>query len=259
MQMNMKKLIYTLSTLLAALTLGSCSSEGIDRFDTDYKALNIWFGSASVVSDQITHNYSYAIGEKGVTFYARITGTPTDYDRTFTLEAYDGDIAEAGNSYRVEDYVIPAGQTTGTFTLYFDSSKLPSENSFAEEGELYFRMKANDEFSTGADGLNTLHVILRNYLSKPDEWDAAASYLYYPYSTYFGSYSKTKYRFMIETTGLVDFRIHRTTSTPYDAEENVISGAYATYLKQVLQLALEEYNNTHDTPLTDENGDLVTF
>jgi hypothetical protein len=254
----MKKLIYTLSTLLAALTLGSCSSEGIDRFDTDYKALNIWFGSASVVSEQTTYNYSYTSGEKGITFYARITGTPTDYDRTFTLEAYEGDITEAGSSYRVEDYVIPAGETTGTFTIYFDSSKLPSESSFAEEGELYFRVKANDEFSTGADGLNTLHVILRNYLSKPDDWDSA-SYPYRAYSYYFGSYSKTKYRFMIEETGLIDFRINLTTSTPYDATENIISTAYASYLKQVMQIALDEYNNTHDTPLTDENGDLVTF
>jgi hypothetical protein len=256
----MKTLKFTLYILASLLCLTSCAKEDIDTFDTNYKALNIWFGTSNVVSEKLVHNYSYYNGETSLTFYARITGQPTDYDRTFTLEAYDGDVDKAKGSYRVEGYVIPAGKTTAQFKIYFDSSKLSNENLFSEEdGHLYFRMAENSEFKQGADGLNTLTVVLRNYLSKPEDWDTTDSYLFKPYKTYFGDYSKVKYRFIIENTGLVDFRISSTASVPYNESTNYISIAYATYLKQVLQIALTEYNNTHTTKLTDENGNLITF
>ena len=252
---------FTLSYLFTfLLLLTSCSKEGIDRFDSDYKALNIWFGTANVVAEKLTYNYSYSIGENSVTFYARITGVPVDYDRTFTLEAFDGDLEKAKGSYRVEGYVIPAGSTTAQFKIYFDTSKLSDKDLFSqEEGHLYFRVAENSEFKTGADGLNELCVVLRNYLSKPDDWDTTDSYLFKPYKTYFGEYSKVKYSFMIEQTGLVDFRISSTASKSHDEETNYISTAYATYLKQVLQLALADYNSSHTTKLTDENGNLITF
>jgi hypothetical protein len=78
-------------------------------------------------------------------------------------------------------------------------------------------------------------------------------------SKYFGTYSRVKYQFMIEHLGLIDFEINYNAQTSYDETTNVVSAAYAVYLQQCVQQALEAYNNTHDTPLMDEYGVPVTF
>ena len=85
--------------------------------------------------------------------------------------------------------------------------------------------------------------------------------IYFPISKYFGSYSRVKYQFMIEHLGLIDFNIRSSMGAipAYDEETNTISAAYAVQLQQLMQQALREYNATHDIPLTDEYGELVTF
>ena len=99
---------------------------------------------------------------------------------------------------------------------------------------------------------------MKNYLSKPDNWDAD-QYPLRPLSAYFGEYSKVKYQFMIQELNLVDFNISYNATISYDEETNTLSHNYANYLVSKMKLALEEYNATHDTPLTDETGNIVTF
>ena len=64
---------------------------------------------------------------------------------------------------------------------------------------------------------------------------------------------------MIEVVVLVDFSINYNMTKSYDEETNTISASYAVYLRQKMQEALNEYNRTHDTPLTDEQGIAVSF
>ncbi len=255
----MKSLKYLFAVSLVVMGLAGCSENDTPVYDSDYTALNIWFGTTSTVLDSTTYNYSYTLGESSLTFYARVMGTPVDYDRTFTLEAYDGDLTEADGSYWTTEYTIGAGEYLAQFPIYFDTSKLKDSDSFTEtDGHLYFRMAENSEFVAGTASMQNLIVVLKNYLDKPSEWDSA-TYPYRAYSYYFGTYSKVKYQFMIQETGLIDFHISYTATTPYNEETNTISTSYATYLAQLLEVALEEYNSTHDTPLTDESGSLVVF
>ena len=104
----------------------------------------------------------------------------------------------------------------------------------------------------------TFKVILKSYLAKPDNWDNA-NFPRIPLSKYFGTYSRVKYQFMIEVLGLIDFEINYNTQTAYDETLNVISAVYAVHLQQVMQRALNEYNESHDEPLTDEFGLPITF
>lgn len=259
---TMKNLKYIGMACLMAIGMGSCDKNEMPVYDSGYTALNIWFGSKNYVTDSVSYNYSYAMGEGSLVFYARVAGVPVDYDRTFTIEAFEGDLGEADGSYRTETYTIKAGETLTECPLYFDTSLLKNVNSFTQkDGRLWFRMTANDEFVTGAGERSVLKVVLRNYLSKPDEWDDAVS----PrrnYSLYFGDYSKVKYQFMISTLGIVDFHIEYGFTGTYDEATNTMSINYARYLAQKLQVALEEYNNNPDnpdTPLRDETGGVVTF
>lgn len=255
----MKKLKYYICILVSAMIFGSCDHNETPVFDTNYSALNIWFGTSSTVNEDITYNYSYTLGEDSIMFYARVTGALSDEDRQFSLEVYEGNIEEAEGSYRTLTYVIKAGESEAEFPIYFDTSKLKDTQSFtSEDGFLYFRMAENPLFNTGSYNMNSLKVILKNYLDKPEEWDNA-TYPRRAYSSYFGEYSKVKYQFMIQELGLIDFHISYTATVSYDEETNTVSHNYANFLVQKMKLALEEYNNTHDEPLKDENSSVIVF
>ncbi len=247
--------------MLAAFTAlaCSCTKEKVDLYDVTLSALNIWAGTENIPVDSITYNYSYTVDKGYIVFYARVSGVPVDHDRTFSLEAVSGNLSEAEGSYELGTYTIPAGEVQMKDTIFFDTSKLKNPSSFTvNDGILVLQMKPNDSFVAGAEELSQLHIILKNYLAKPDEWDSAIFPLM-PYVRSFGEYSKVKYQFMIQTLGMRDFHISYTAVTPYDSQTNTISYNYASYLADRMKQALAEYNATHDTPLTDETGALVTF
>lgn len=242
------------------LILMSCSHEEVMTYDPARTSLDIWVGNAGgAVFESTTYNYSYAYEEGAVTFYAQISGVPADHDRTFRLQPFGGDSAIMANTIRTEDYIIPAGQIGGSYKVYFNSQALSSPTLFTtRDGQIHFRVAPNEEFDLGTENHQQFTVILKNYLAKPDNWDAA-NFPRIPLSKYFGTYSRVKYQFMIEHLGLVDFEINYNTQTAYDEETNTISAVYAVHLQQLMQRALNEYNATHDQPLTDEFGNPVTF
>ena len=246
--------------LLSLLIFSGCSKEEVSTYDTGYTALNIWVGNASgVVFETTTYNYSYAYEEGSVTFYAQLSGMPADHDRTFRLEPFGGDSALMVNTIRTEDYVLPAGEVSGTYEVHFNTQLLTLPTLFADkDGIINFRLKENEDFSVGTENHQQFTVILKNYLAKPDNWDNA-NFPRIPLSRYFGTYSRVKYQFMIEVLGLIDFEINYNTQTAYDETLNVVSSVYAVHLQQLMQKALLEYNESHDEPLTDEFGLPVTF
>lgn len=251
--------LFTLS-LFTLVSLSSCSKEEVSTYDTSHTSLNIWVGNAAgAVFETTTYNYSYAYEEGAVIFYAQISGMPADHDRTFHLQPFGGDSALMVNTIRTEDYVIPAGQIGGTYQVYFNSLKLSSADLFTtRDGRINFRVVPDEAFELGTENHQQFTVVLKNYLAKPDNWDAA-NFPRIPLSRYFGTYSRVKYQFMIEHLGLVDFEINYNTQTAYDEETNIVSAVYAVHLQQLMQRALNEYNASHDEPLTDEFGNPVTF
>ncbi len=255
----MKQYIYLLLGVFLPLTFTGCDYNDRQLFNTDYTALDIWFGSTSTVVDSTIYNYSYTLEVDSLTFYAQVTGLLSDEDRTFVLEVFDGDIEEAEGSYTTLTYTMPAGEYLIECPIYFDTSKLKDSDSFSEtDGHLYFRMAENSYYNTGTEERSVLHVVLRNRLSQPEEW-YSATYPYRAYYLYFGEYSQVKYQFMIQILGLIDFHILYTATVPYDEDTNTVSVSYVNYMVELMQQALIEYNATHDTPLTDETGTLVTF
>lgn len=252
--------IRIVTIALSLLFCIGCSEEEVDRYDTSLTALNIWVGTeAGAVYESVNYNYSYAYEEGSVTFYVQLVGMPANHDRTFRLEAFGGDSVSVVPTVRTEDYVIPAGETKGTYKVYFNTQKLPAPDLFTtSDGTIHFRMVPNSEFAIGNEHYQQFQVVLKNYLAKPANWDSA-NYPRVPLSKYFGTYSKVKYQFMIEHLGLIDFEINYNARTSYDEETNVVSASYAVYLQQVMQRALNEYNSSHEVPLTDEFGLPVTF
>ena len=134
-----------------------------------------------------------------------------------------------------------------------------AQNSFTvNDGHLYFRVAPNNDFVEGTEEMRELVVVLKNYLAKPDNWDTAKS-PYYPLKNFFGDYSKEKYQFMIQVLGMMEFSININATVPYDEENNEVSYNYAGYMQEKMQQALIKYNATHDEPLKDASGALITF
>lgn len=256
----MKRTIQYSLCMLCIMAVTACQQEEIMKFDPTMAGLNIWVGtSGGAIYEEVSYNYSYALEEGSVTFYARVYGVPADYDRTFTLEPFGDYIDEIIPTIRTEEYVMPAGAVSSEYKVYFNSENLPTEDLFTEyDGKISFRMVDNDTFGAGAENMQSFTVVLRNRIAKPDNWDSA-NYPQVALSKYFGTYSRVKYQFMIEHLGLIDFIISYSASTSIDETTNTVSPAYAVYLQQMMQEKLAEYNTTHDTPLTDENGDIVIF
>lgn len=245
--------------VVCMIWMTACQKEEVDTYDVTCTGLNIWVGTSVSVYDSIAYNYSYAYEDGSVEFYAQVYGVPVDYDRTFTLEAYGDHYELVAPTIRKEVYTIPAGKVSGVFEVHFNTQALPFPDLFTEtDGKVRFRVAINDDFMGGAENMQSFTVILRNRLAKPSNWDTA-NYPQVALNQYFGMYSRVKYQFMIEVLGLVDFTISYFASTAIDESTNLISPAYAVYLQQLMQKSLKEYNNSHDVPLTDENGEPVTF
>lgn len=254
----MKTFKYILLSAMAVLGMASCSENEREYFDTNYSALNIWLGTETSVKDSVIYNYSYHIAEGTVPFQVRVTGLPADHDREFVLEAFEGDLDEASESYTLDKYVLPAGEITASFNITFNSQNLKNKESFkTSDGHLKLRVKENKDFAAGAGELSVLNIVLKNDISKPATWDGN---LWSNHQTYFGAYSRNKYKFMIETLNYKnpDFTIAWGSFVGYDEETSSISYQYATVLAQYLQQKLEEYNAEHGT-IVDDNGNPISF
>lgn len=257
--MKKREILSIIGCMLIAFS--SCQQNTYEQFDPEYKAVNIWVGTELNPLDSTSYNFSYSLEQDSLIFYARLIGTLPTSAQSFTLEAYEGDLDKVDGAYEIGEYTFEPGEYLKQFPILFDPNKLSSNDSSylsENDGYLKFRLKTTDEVVAGAESYQTIHVIIKNAIAKPDTWDEAV-YPQVALYRYFGSYSEVKYKFMIQEIGKVDFKVQYNQTPDYDEATNTFSSAYAKFLKNLMILALDEYNATHSEPLTDEFGFPVTF
>jgi hypothetical protein len=169
---------------------------------------------------------------------AQVMGYAADHDRTGTIEVVDSLTTANADMYSVPTTVtIPANQNKGSFAVVLKRNSQLTEKTV----RLYIRVKASNDFQVGVNEENHLTFIWNDQLSRPSNWSDL--------EPYFGTYSNTKYRFMLQNSGGV---------TEFDTETT--TWAQLMSFKIMFQNALDEYNAAHPgNPLTDENGNLVSF
>ena len=251
----MKNIVTVIAICLLITNMSGCKENERVYFETEHTALNIWIGTQSAPVERITYNFAYQNDMDSIMFYARLSGVILDRPRTFTLEAVEGDTDKVG--FEFGEYVLPAGGYLMQFPIYF--KKPDNFNHFtATDGSIVFRMKANNEFGEGASGRNSITIVFKNAVGKPDNWDAEPGYPNYrELSYYFGTYSDVKYAFVIQTTGLSNFRIRNSANVAGEAD-NVISSTQAVYLNRECRKALDIYN-ANNAELLDEFDLPITF
>lgn len=233
----------------------SCQKNNELHFVQNKKLINLWLGASSSPQDSLTYNFAYAIpGRDSVMFYYRLAGYPLDYDTQFELQAVSGDTNLV--SYSLGKYTIKAGQYQGSAPIYI--TKPAGYAEFAgKSGKIVFKLKPSEVFEEGARELSTLNVVFKNYVAKPDNWDAAP-YPYFAMTRYFGAYSNVKYAFIIQTTGMVDFKIYYTVQKDPALDANTITATEASSLQSKCKVALQIHNAQYGT-LKDENNNDVVF
>lgn len=204
------------------------------------------FSFAVKPQEYIVHEIKVPIRVTGVATLAdRIVTVELDKERT--LYAKEG-TPENGGHFTIEECVLQKDSVNSVIVikLYRDHIKstlkeLGKEN---EDMTVGINIVPTGDFlgEMGEDELCFI-VTFNDRLTIPSNWNSL--------KTYFGEPSLVKYQFIIDVLGISEFPT--TGDNKYEAGE-------LYYFQDELRVALVKYNNEHkDKPLTDENGNRVTF
>lgn len=177
---------------------------------------------------------------------AKIMGLKADHDRTFVAVADTGSNALPAD-YKILPGIVKANQIFGELPVVV--FRTPEIKELVKL--LNVKIVDGGDFKAGInDQLDILMSLSwTDGLIKPDNWDSALR-------SYFGTYSKVKFQFVIDVLGMAEFPVlaYGVTYVP-----GVTLSPYEMQDKQaMLKAALLVYNQSHATPLTDEFGP-ITF
>ena len=170
-----------------------------------------------------------------------IIGNVEDRDRYVNLEVDAARTDAPSNLYEFPLTVkVPAGQASGRFFI-----KLRKDESLKSRAvSLGINVISSDDFEVGVREDRCLLIRWNDMVSKPLYWDRLVEF--------FGEYSDVKYRFILQVLSAEGY------DTNFNTETGLTWGDYYNF-RMICANKLAEYNATHSTPLTDENGVVVTF
>lgn len=182
-----KNIFIALATLLA---LASCSSDE-DFFYRDEARIRlvgpeIWTAG----SDSLTFSFVTTTAgtiEKAMDVEAQIMGTVADHDRTANIAVVNDKTTATADLYQLPTTVtIPAGQAKATFQVILKRADVLATKSV----RLRIAVEPSADFQKGVNEADHLTFIWNDQISKPKNWAQLEEF--------FGAYSDTKYRFMLE-------------------------------------------------------------
>lgn len=225
---------------MAMLGLASCSDEDFlyqDQARVRLVGPNIYTaGTDSLTFSFVTYPSDTTTKVMDVQVY--VMGPVADRDRTANITVDATLTTATSDLYECPSTVtVPAGKAYGILPVTLKRSSA-IEN---KDVRLYIKVAESADFGVGVNEENHLTLIWNDKISKPNNWDDLEEF--------FGSYSDTKYRFMLNNAAGI---------TGFDAD--TMSWAELQSYKIKFVNALNDYNDAHPgNPLTDENGVLVSF
>lgn len=191
-------------------------------------------GTDSLNFSFATYPNSVQQQEMQMTLY--VMGEAASTDRTAKLEVDAAKTTASASQYIIPETVtIPAGKLEVPFIV----TLMRSEGLTSQTVSLSFKVVESNDFKVGVIEQNHFSMKWNDILGKPKNWDTELK-------EFFGEYSLTKYRFIIDTIGFGEFG-------------NGMTWSELKNYQIMMKTALDEYNATHTSPLKDENGQLVEF
>lgn len=257
----MKKIIYLI--VLCCGFLAGCKQEYPFYSEETMPYLNFVYNKDRFgnITDSVV-NYTFVYSDKAVksdTFWLEVKhiGHVPTTDLHFTLKQIketEGEQAAPGVHYIAFDdpgvtawCVMPAGQITAKVPLIL------LRDASLQQQDVRLRIAVTDsgDYLAGVDGLIQKLFVLSDRLVRPESWER------YIEAFVYGTYSKKKHEFLIAA-----LRGQQIDNEYFQKILETGDMAYWTYLNNQIKLRLAEYNadpNNTDTPLRDENDDLVDF
>lgn len=240
-------------SLLFVLLLSSCAKD-LEPYQNQPQVY-FFERAADLTSTRITNkSYSFfqlppTIVKDTLKIKVKTMGFPTEYDRVVRGKALvDGTTAVEGLHFDFIDGIVKAGQVEGLLSLLvYRTADIKSRSV-----QLNMTLAETKDFKAGVVEDNFFSVTWSDNLVKPANWDGFISL-----SSFFGDYSTVKYQFIYDVLGILNFPLQQSGREPL--KEGEYSSGMMMDFKRRLKEALIQYNSTHNTPLTNENGVLVTF
>lgn len=182
-------------------------------------------------------NYSSTITDTTFDVMVYVMGEAVDVARTAEFEIDPSlTTAETAMYSFPESVTIPAGAYSATLPVTINRT----EALLTSHVRMYIKVKENADFKIGVNEQNHLLLKWSDILSKPNNWDDLTEF--------FGEYSLVKYKFIIDVLNTGSF------------DTDKLSWAQMKNYQIELAEALRVYNLAHPgEPLTDENGNLISF
>ena len=236
----MKKYILSIPFVCTLILLHTgCQNDGFyyqDEARVRIEAPKVWsLGSDSVSFSFVTQPGDASAFQLPVSIY--IMGETIDRDREVKIAVDATQTTAQSKHYSLPaSIVIPANEDVVIFPLTLQRTDDLQQNTV----RLVLRLEESADFKIGVKEQSRLIVKWNDILSKPNNWNRLEEF--------FGTFSITKYRFMLNTIGVTEF------------DPDTMSWALLTNYKIILREALDAYNAANPgNPLRDENGQFVTF
>ena len=254
---NMKRSFKVLLTIALVSTFTACEKGELQLYDQP--DMVYIYKDASNVTSQDSAVYSFALKAPSlmtdtVKIPLRIMGVAKPADRVVGVKAVaDSSTAVAGEHYDFLVSEIKANEYTGYINVLVKRTPEMKTREF----RLVIEVTASKDFEPGIANTTTLPatqslrgggstrylIKINDYLVKPGNWDTQLT-------TYFGSYSQVKYKFVIDVTGRNTFVL---SSAP-----DAVSISQLLYFKVLCKDALAAYESANG-PMIDEFGNRVSF
>ena len=242
--MKIRKMIYSAAALLAlasSLALASCSNDDFLYHDQARVRL-VGPENYTAGSDSLNYTFSTAasdVQEMVMPVDVEVMGPVADHDRIASVAVDETKTTAGSDLYSLPKTVtVEAGKSKAVLQVTLKRSALLQTKAV----RLYLKVEATSDFAVGVNEQNHLLLIWSDMISKPANWDDDLK-------EFFGEYSDAKYRFMLANAeGMGEF------------DTDTMTWAELQSYKIKFVNALNAYNEAHpDSPLTDEDGVLVSF
>ncbi|WEK33809.1 MAG: DUF4843 domain-containing protein [Candidatus Pseudobacter hemicellulosilyticus] len=197
---------YLFYILAVVLLLAGCENDEYLYRDVSAR---IWLGRRDTIGSLIATRDSSVVsflalpsGQTKDTLYvtANVTGQRAPVDRPFVLKVVPELTNVSTGDYELGQPVIPANSFIAQVPVIVHK-QVPGLDLSKEWAKLVLRFVPNENFQYATAGTDTFRIIWSDFLTQPDGWTAVQSFL--------GVYSQSKYKFILEFYGPVDFERYR--------------------------------------------------
>ena len=243
----MKFSIFIGCLAVVAVLVASCEHEGVTMYE---ESPTVYFGESYRSYTFVENMDRIKIGFDTIKLPLQISGSAVNRVREVVMEAlWDDTLHTAGaDMFSIAKGSIEANEYKGYIPLRVNYSPALDDSVY----QIRLHLVPNKDFP-GVDLSDySFTVSLTNKLTEPSNWSRLRSY--------FGPYSNSWYRFILETTGL--------TSIPYwstngsldknnpDPEKWTMTLYEVKAYAAMVKVALDDYNRKHpQDPLKHEDGD----